>query len=139
MAKLFAACTSLPYSQGMTAAFYVRVSRDLADCLIGDGFREAGAERGIETVLADSANLATVLVGTHEISRFIGNLWDSMRRGKDLPASAAKVIIEHDGRRVAITLEHEGFGSDGPPQAVVAGMTTLFEELSKPEWKKREA
>jgi len=41
------------------------------------------------------------------------------------------VVIEHGDRRVAITLDHEGFGEDGPPQAVVRGMTCLLEALAE--------
>jgi hypothetical protein len=119
----------------MAAGFYVQIPPDLADCLAEDGFRIVGPPRGIETLLADSANLVTVLVGSHEISRFIRHLWASMRRNKATPESGAKVTIEHNGRRVAVTLEHEGFGDDGPPQTVIAGMTALFEALSKPEWR----
>jgi hypothetical protein len=127
------------YRQTMAAGFYAQVPRDLADCLIQDGFRESGSERGIETLLADSADIATVLVGAHEISQFVEHLWASIRRSKRVPKSGSKVIIERDGRRVAITLEHEGFGDDGPPQAVITGMTALFEALSKPEWRDPQA
>lgn len=63
----------------MTAGMYVKVPEDLADCLADDGFRVAGTERGAETLLADSANLVTVLVGSQKISRFVGHLWTSMR------------------------------------------------------------
>jgi hypothetical protein len=124
----------------MTVGFYAKVPKDLADRLIADGFREAGSPRGIETAIADGANLVTVLIGAHEISRFIGHLWTSMRHDKPVPdQSGSKVIIEHDGQSVAFTLEHRGFGDDGPPKAVVAGMTALLEELSKPGWRNSKA
>lgn len=117
----------------MAAGFYVKVPEDLADCLAADGFRAAGTERGVETLLADSANLVTVLVGSHEISRFARHLWASARGRRNSPHSGVKVIVEHDGRRVALTLEHDGFGDDGPPEKVVRGMTTLFGALSDPD------
>jgi hypothetical protein len=114
----------------MAAGVYLKVPEDLADCLAEDGFRMAGAERGVETLLADGANLVTVLVGSHEISRFVGHLWVSVRSRRNSPGPGVKVIVERDGRRVAITLEHEGFGDDRPPEKVVRGMTTLFKALS---------
>lgn len=58
----------------MADGVYVKVPKDLADCLVEDGFRQAGTERGIESVLSDVANLVTVLVGSHEISRFVRHL-----------------------------------------------------------------
>jgi hypothetical protein len=99
------------------------------DHLDRDGFRIAGTERGIETVLADSANLVTVLVGSHEISRFVGHLWAAARRHRNSPSPGVKLIVEQDGRRIALTLEHEGFSDDGPPEKVVRGMTALLKNL----------
>jgi hypothetical protein len=111
----------------------VQISRDLADALADDGFRVAGAERGAEALLGDSANLVTVLVGSQQISEFVRHLWKSAHRGKPTPETGQKVIIEHDGRRIALTLEHDGFGDDGPPQTLVAGMASLFKALSELE------
>jgi hypothetical protein len=114
----------------MADGVYVKVPKNLADDLDRDGFRIAGTERGIETVLADSANLVTVLVGSHEISRFVGHLWAAARRHGNSPGSGVKLIVERDGRRVELTLEHEGFGDEGPPEKVVRGMTALLKTLS---------
>lgn len=117
----------------MTAGMYVKVPEDLADSLADDGFRLAGTERGVElyaeTLLTTSANLVTVLVGSHEISRFIKHLWASARHR----APGSKVVLERGGRRMAITFEHEGFGTDGPPATVVHGMTALLEALAEPD------
>jgi hypothetical protein len=127
----------------MASGVYVAVPKDLANCLIDDGFSPAGAKRGIENVLADSANLVTVLVGSHEITRFVQHLWTSARRrgtGSDSGAtvvSEARVIIERDGRRMAITLQQEGFGDAGPPEKVVQGMAALLQALSEPDSKNR--
>ncbi len=111
---------------------YVKVPEELADSLADDGFRLAGTERGVElyaeTLLTTSANLVTVLVGSHEISRFIRHLWASARHR----APGSKVVLERGGRRMAITLEHEGFGPDGPPETVMHGMTALLEALGEP-------
>jgi hypothetical protein len=123
----------------MTTGVYVTVPTDLANRLADDGFSLAGGKRGIETVLADSANLVTVLVGSHEITRFVQHLWTSARRQRavsDSQATAvseARVIIERDGRRVAITLQQNGFGDAGPPEKVVQGMTALLQALSEPD------
>lgn len=122
---------------------YVTVPEDLANRLVDDGFNPAGGKRGIETVLADSANLVTVLVGSHEITRFVQHLWTFARRrvaASDSEATAvseAMVIIERDGRRVAITLQQNGFGNAGPPENVVQGMTALLQALSEPDSKAR--
>lgn len=62
----------------MAASVYVKVPEDLADRLAEDGFRIAGTERGVE-LLADTANLVTVQLGSHEISRFVGHLWAPWR------------------------------------------------------------
>jgi hypothetical protein len=115
----------------MTTGIYIRVSKDLADCLIDDEFRYAGPARGVESTLADSANLVTVLVGSHEIALFVRHLWAAARRREPASESGSAVIIEHDGRRVAITLEQEGFGDDGPSEKVVQSMTALLQALSK--------
>jgi len=114
----------------MADGIYVKVPKDLADCLVEDGFREAGTERGIESVLSDVANLVTVLVGSHEISRFVSHLWAAVRRRRNSPSPGVKLIVEREGRRVAITLEHEGFGDNGPSEKVVRGMTALLTALS---------
>jgi hypothetical protein len=114
----------------MADGAYVKVPRDLADRLVEDDFREAGTERGIDSVLADSANLVTVLVGSHEISRFVGHLWTTIRLRRNSPSPGVKVIVERGGRRVVLTLEHEGFGDDGPPEKVVRGMSALLTSLA---------
>ena len=114
----------------MAAGLYAKVPEGLADCLAEDGFRIAGTERGVETLLADSANLVTVLVGSHEISRFAGHLWGSIRGRGNSRGASVKVIVENEGRRLALTLEQDGFGDDGPPEKVVDGMTALLKALS---------
>jgi hypothetical protein len=134
----------------MASGVYVAVPEDLANCLIDDGFSPAGAKRGIENFLADganvlavSANLVTVLVGSHEITRFVQHLWTSARHRRAVSdsrataVSEATVIIERDGRRMAITLQQEGFGDAGPPEKVVQGMTALLQALSEPDSKDR--
>lgn len=113
----------------MGAGFYIKVQRDLADSLADDGFRLAGTERGAETLLADSANLVTVVVGSHEISRFVKHLWTAVR-GRRNSRGTAKVVVENHGRRISLTLEHEGFGDDGPPEKLAHGMTALIASLS---------
>lgn len=124
------------YREVMAAGVYVNVPELLADSLAEDGFRLAGYERGIEldagTLLAASANLVTVLVGRHEIARFITHVWMAARRRTPGRPHRLTVIAEQDDRRLAITIEHEGFGEDGPPFAVVRGMTTLLEALAEP-------
>src|SRR5690242_20154051 len=112
----------------MTTGIYVKVPAALADCLIDDQFRYAGAPRGVESAIADGANLVTVLIGSHEIALFVGHLWaTAVRHRKKTSASESTVVIEHDGRRLAITLEQEGFGDEGPPEKVVQGMTALLQ------------
>jgi hypothetical protein len=132
------------YGHIMATGVYVTVPEDLANCLADDGFRRTGAKRGIETVLADGANLVTVLVGSHEITRFARHLWTFARRREPAPdsptseapgtsgGSGAKVIVEGGGRRVVIILEQEGFGDAGPPEKVVQGMAALVQALSEP-------
>jgi len=125
----------------MGTGVYVTVPEDLANRLVDDGFNLAGGKRGIETVLADSANLVTVLVGSHEIVRFVQHLWTSARRraaasdSEATTVSEARVIIERDGRRMVITLQQNGFGDAGPPEKVVQGMTALLKALSEPDSK----
>jgi hypothetical protein len=127
----------------MATGVYVTVPEDLANHLIDDGFTPTGRKRGIETVLADSANLVTVLVGSHEIKRFVQHLWTSARSraaasdSEATAASEARVIIERDGWRVAITLQQNGFGDAGPPEKVVQGMTALLQALYEPDSKAR--
>jgi hypothetical protein len=122
----------------MGTGVYVTVSEDLANRLLDDGFSQAGGKRGAGTVLADGANLVTVLVGSHEITRLVRHLWMSAhRRGAAFDSGASaisetRVIIERDGRRVSIALQQEGFGDDGPPEKVVQGMSALLQALSGP-------
>jgi len=117
----------------MTAGLYVNVHGPLADSLIRDGFRQAGIKRGIDPgwALAAGANLVTIFVSRHEIAQFVVRLWAAARGRPAIRAHDSMVIIEHGDRRVAITLEHEGFGQEGPPQAVVRGMTSLLEALAE--------
>jgi hypothetical protein len=41
-----------------------------------------------------------------------------------------KVVVENKGRRVSLTLDHEGFDDDGPPEKLAHGLTALFTSLS---------
>lgn len=117
----------------MAVGVYVNVTEPLADSLAGDGFRQAGIKRGIDPgwALAAGANLVTIFVARHEIAKFVERLWAAARGSPAFGTHDSMVIIEHGDRRVAITLEHEGFGEDGPPEAVVRGMTSLLEALAK--------
>jgi hypothetical protein len=116
---------------------YVKVPEPLAESLAADGFRVAGPERGIElyaeTFLAASANLVTILVARHEISRFVAHVWACARRRAPAQRHSLTVVLEQDDRRLAITLEHEGFGDDAPPQAAVRGLAALVEALAEPD------
>lgn len=115
---------------------YVKVPEEVAKSLAEDGFRMAGAERGIElsveTLLAASANLVTVFVGRHEIARFIAHLMARLG-GRGHTAQGVRIVVERGGQRLAITLEHEGFDGAGPPPGLVQGMTALLEALAEPE------
>lgn len=121
----------------MATGVYVAVPEDLANCLIDDGFTVAGNKRGAENLIADSANLVTVLVGSHEIARFVRHLWASAPRRRatsdsnTAAVSNASVTVERDGRRVTITLQQEGFGDAGPPEQMVKGMTAMLQALSE--------
>jgi hypothetical protein len=117
----------------MAVGVYVNVTEQLADSLAGDGFRPAGIKRGIDPgwALAAGANLVTIFVGRHEIAKFVARLWAAARGRAATGTHDSIVIIEHGDQRVAITLEHEGFGEDGPPQAVVRGMTSMLEALAE--------
>jgi hypothetical protein len=95
------------YRVAMASGMYVRVPRGLADSLEEDGFRMAGTERGIEVyanatemVLGASADLVTVFVGRHEISRFIAHIWALAHRRKPIQQHDMTVLVERDGRRV---------------------------------------
>jgi hypothetical protein len=120
----------------MAVGMYVKVPEEVAKSLAEDGFRMAGAERGIElyaeTILAASANLVTVFVGRHEIARFIGHLLAPLR-GRSRAPQGLRIVVERGGQRVAITLEHEGFTDAGPPAGLVDGMTALLEALAEPK------
>jgi hypothetical protein len=117
----------------MVAGTYVNVPEPLSESLVEDGFREVGVQRGIDAggLLAASANLVTIFVGRHEIARFIAHLWASASRRAPVRRHESMMVIQHDDRRVAITLEHEGFGDEGPPRAVVRGLTSLLEALTE--------
>jgi hypothetical protein len=120
----------------MAVGVYVEVPQELADLLVDDGFRRAGTKRGIDMVdgiqiaTGVGANLVTILLARHQIPRFVKRLWAFARGRKS--GGGAKLVIEVDGRRVAITLEHGH--SDEPPEAMLRGMTALFEALTdRPE------
>jgi hypothetical protein len=119
----------------MAVGVYVNVTEPLADSLARDGFRQAGIKRGIDPgwALAAGANLVTIFIGRHEIAQFVGRLWAAARGRPAIRTHDSMVVIEDGDRRVAITLEHEGFGEDGPPQAVLRGMTSLLEALAELE------
>ena len=120
----------------MAVGMYVKVPEEVAKSLAEDGFRMAGAERGIElyaeTILAASANLVTVFVARHDIARFIGHLLAPLR-GRGRTPQGMRIVVERGGQRVAITLEHEGFAGAEPPPGLVHGMTALLEALAEPE------
>jgi len=117
----------------MAVGVYVNVPEPLADSLARESFRKAGIKRGIDPgwALAAGANLVTIFVGRHEIAKFVARLWAAARGRAAIRTHDSMVVIEHGDRRVAITLDHEGFGEDGPPQAVVRGMTCLLEALAE--------
>ena len=79
-----------------------------------------------------AANLVTILVGRHEIARFIAHMW-AHAPGHESDRHDLRVALERDGQRLAITLEHEGFGSEGPSPQAVRGMTALLEALAEPD------
>lgn len=123
----------------MTVSAYVRVPEQLAESLSDDGFRTAGIVRGAEVyvdvaaaVVGTGANLVTVLVARHEISRFIAHLWAVSHHRAPGDKHNMTVVVERGSRRVAITLEHAGFDGNGPPEDVVRGMTALLEALADP-------
>jgi hypothetical protein len=120
----------------MAAGAYVNVPEELGESLISDGFRKAGVERGVDVgwTLSAGANVVTIFVARHEIARFIAHLW-ACARGRSTPTSGrpgSRLVFKDGDRWVAITLEHEGFGDNGPPRAVVGAMTALLEELTDP-------
>jgi hypothetical protein len=124
----------------MTVGMYVKVPEPLAESLAEDGFREVGPERGIELYVNDAAmlvgtaaNLVTVLVGRHEISRFVRHLWASARGHKPIRQEGMTVVLQRGSQRVAITLQHEGFDGEEPPRTVVHGMSALLEALADPD------
>jgi hypothetical protein len=121
----------------MTAGMYVNVPEPLADALVEDGFREGGAERGIELYVNDAgillgaaSSFVTVFVARHEISRFIAHLWASVRHGKPDRPDGITVALQRGSQRVVITLEHEGFDDEQPPRRVVHAMSALLEALA---------
>ena len=113
----------------MVAGVYVEVPEQLADSLITDGFRRSGFRRGIDPLSAISAgaNLVTIFVTRHEIARFVAHLWPAARCRAANRDQESMVVFEQHGRRVTISLDHEGFGDGGPPADVVRGMTGPLE------------
>jgi hypothetical protein len=118
----------------MAVGFYVSVPEDLAESLVNDGFRRSGPVRGVADdvfgALAAGANLTTVLVGAHEIGRLARHLWVAARRRTHNDTHVTTVVIEDDRRRVAISLEHQGFEGDEPPEDAVEGMVALIKALA---------
>jgi hypothetical protein len=116
----------------MAPGGYVVVPQKLADTLIADGFRKGGFRRGVDplTALSAGANLVSIFVARHEIARFAAHLWAAARGHAANREHDSMVAFEHRGRRVAIWIDHEGFGDDGPPPEVVRGMTPLLEAMT---------
>ena len=117
----------------MVGGVYVEVPEQLADTLITDGFRKAGVRHGVDplSALSAGANLVCIFVARHEIARFVAHLW-ALARGRAADREHnSMVVFEHRGQRVAISLNHEGFGDDGPPPEVVRGLTALLEALTE--------
>jgi hypothetical protein len=117
----------------MAPGVYVEVPEQLAGTLTADGFRRSGFRRGIDPLSAISAgaNLVTIFVARHEIARFVAHLWAAARGHAANREHESMVVFEHRGRRVAISLDHEGFDDDGPPPEVVRGMTDLLDALTE--------
>jgi hypothetical protein len=117
----------------MVSGVYVEVPKELADNLVTDGFGKAGTRRGVDplSTLSAGANLVSIFVARHEIARFVAHLWALARGRAANREHNSMVVVEHRGQRVAISLDHEGFGDDGPPPEVVRGMTALLEALTE--------
>src|SRR6185437_9590510 len=113
----------------MVAGVYVEVPEQLADSLITDGFRRSGFRRGIDPVAAISAgaNFVTIFVARHEIARFVAHLWAAARGRAANRDHESMGVFEHRGRRVTISLGHEGSGDGGPPPEMARGMTGPLE------------
>jgi hypothetical protein len=113
----------------MVAGVYVDVPEQLADSLITDGFRRFGFRRGIDPVAAipAGANLVTIFVARHEIARFVAHLWAAARGRAANRNHESMGVFEHRGRRVTISLDHEGSGDGGPPPEMARGMTGPLE------------
>jgi hypothetical protein len=125
----------------MVASVYVEVPGQLADTLAADACRESGFRRGIDphTAISAEANLVTIFVARHEIVRFVEHLWAAARGRTADREHDSTVAFEHRGRRVATSLDREGFGDDGPPLKVVHGVTGLLEVLTELDQDQQEA
>jgi len=121
------------YRVTMVSGVYVEVPKELADNLVTDGFGNAGARRGVDplSALSAGANLVSIFVARHEIARFVAHLWERARGRAANREHNSMVVFEHRGQRVAISLDHEGFGDEGPPPEVVRGMTALLEAMTE--------
>ena len=85
----------------MAGGVYVNVPEPLADSLVGEGFRRAGINRGIDPgwALAAGANLVTIFVSRHEIAEFVARLWAAARGRAAIHTHDSMVVIENGNRR----------------------------------------
>jgi hypothetical protein len=126
------------YPADMTGSVYVDVPQDLAKRLVDDGFRRAGVKRGsglAETAQAGAefgANLVTILLTQYQVPEFLKHLWTFMRGRRD-ERHSAKLVLEVDGRRMAISLEGESDDAGDIPVALMRGMAALLSALTDSE------
>jgi hypothetical protein len=129
---------SAVYPGDMAGSVYVEVPPDLAERLVDDGFRRAGVKRGAglaETAQAGievGANLVTILLAQYQIPEFLQHL-RAFVRGRREQRHSAKLVIEVDGRRMAISLEGERDEAGDIPVALMRGMAALLSSLTDPE------